>query len=414
MNMKKSYSCKIDCGVSGLTLAKGFRVAAAGCDIRGKNDFSRLDLAMVVSDIPADAAGVFTTNDVKAAPVIVDIEHLKSARKIAAVVAHSGIANACTGERGLADARKTCAMAAEKLGVSEDGVLVCSTGRIGDFLPMKKIERGIGIAHAGLSRSARAAKEAARAIMTTDTRPKTVAARVRGSFGEFTIAAMAKGAGMIEPNMATMLAFIACDAKISKPLLRRCLKGAVQKSFNRISVDGDMSTNDTVLCLCNGAGGAQVRASDPDSVEAFSEALSGVCLALARMIVSDGEKISRVIEVNVRGARNGAQAEKICRSIANSMLVKCAWFGGDPNWGRITDAAGYARTGIDFGKIDLSYGDVAVVKGGVVKSENERRWKAIVGRKSFSVNLDLHIGSASDFILTTDLTDGYVIFNKGE
>ena len=219
---------------------------------------------------------------------------------------------------------------------------------------------------------------------------------------------------MIEPNMATMLAFIVSDAKISQPLLKKCLKAAADKTFNRITVDGDMSTNDTVLCLCNGMGQVEVSESDKDALEAFQAAITAVSRALARKIVGDGEKITKVVEVKVEGARDEAQAEKICRAIGNSLLVKSSWFGCDPNWGRLTDAAGYARTGISIDKIDLWYDGVEVLKKGQPVDANKPLWKEIVAKKTFTITMNLNMGSASEAILAADLTEEYVNFNKGE
>ena len=250
--------------------------------------------------------------------------------------------------------------------------------------------------------------------MTSDTRPKTVIATAAFGGKKISVAGMAKGAGMIEPNMATMLAFIVSDASVAQPLLKKLLKECADKTFNRMTVDGDMSTNDTVLCLCNGAGGVSVSESDAESVEAFKAALLAVSRSLARKIVGDGEKITKVVEVKVSGARDSAQAEKICRAIGNSLLVKSSWFGEDPNWGRLTDAAGYARTGLVYDKIDLDYDGVPVLAKGQPVAENKPLWKKIVSQKTFTVNLNLNLGSAEESILAADLTEGYVNFNKGE
>ncbi|OLA83718.1 MAG: bifunctional ornithine acetyltransferase/N-acetylglutamate synthase [Verrucomicrobia bacterium CAG:312_58_20] len=400
--------------VAGLGLVKGFNVGAAACDIRNKGDFSRLDLALVVSETPADAAGVFTTNDVKASPVLLDIARLEASPKMRAIVANSGNANACTGARGSEDAEKMCELAAAAAGCRKEEVLVCSTGRIGEFMPMEKVAKGIAEAASKLSDSDEQSAAASRAIMTSDTRPKTVIATVAFGGKKISVAGMAKGAGMIEPNMATMLAFIVSDASVAQPLLKKLLKECAGKTFNRMTVDGDMSTNDTVLCLCNGAGGVSVSESDAESAEAFKAALLAVCRSLARKIVGDGEKITKVVEVKVSGARDSAQAEKICRSIGNSLLVKSSWFGEDPNWGRLADAAGYARTGLVYDKIDLDYDGVPVLSKGQPVAENKPLWKKIVSRKTFTVNLNLNLGSAEESILAADLTEGYVNFNKGE
>lgn len=412
--MDKSFDMEVREDVAGLGLVKGFNVGAAACDIRNKGDFSRLDLALVVSETPADAAGVFTTNDVKASPVLLDIARLEASPKMRAIVANSGNANACTGARGSEDAEKMCELAAAAAGCRKEEVLVCSTGRIGEFMPMEKVAKGIAEAASKLSDSDEQSAAASRAIMTSDTRPKTVIATVAFGGKKISVAGMAKGAGMIEPNMATMLAFIVSDASVAQPLLKKLLKECAGKTFNRMTVDGDMSTNDTVLCLCNGAGGVSVSESDAESAEAFKAALLAVCRSLARKIVGDGEKITKVVEVKVSGARDSAQAEKICRSIGNSLLVKSSWFGEDPNWGRLADAAGYARTGLVYDKIDLDYDGVPVLSKGQPVAENKPLWKKIVSRKTFTVNLNLNLGSAEESILAADLTEGYVNFNKGE
>ncbi|MBE6413892.1 MAG: bifunctional glutamate N-acetyltransferase/amino-acid acetyltransferase ArgJ [Verrucomicrobiaceae bacterium] len=412
--MEKNYKINIVEDVAGVSVVQGFSAGAAACDIRNKNDFNRLDTAVIVSDVLATAAGVFTTNDVKAAPVLVDIANLERSKKVKAIVANSGNANACTGDRGMDDARNTCSYLAEKLGVEKNQILVCSTGRIGEFMPMEKLKKGIDEAVSGMSKTEDKAIAAANAILTSDTRSKTVSVDVEFGGKKVKIAGMAKGAGMIEPNMATMLAFIVSDAKISQSLLKECLKFAANKSFNRITVDGDMSTNDTVLCLCNGTSGVEISEDDADSIMAFREGLLEASRVLARKIVGDGEKITKVVEVNVKGARTEEQAEKICRAIGNSLLVKSSWFGEDPNWGRITDSAGYARTGLVLEKIDLDYDGIPVLKSGQPIAENKELWKQAVSKKTFSINLHLNLGTASESILASDLTDGYVNFNKGE
>ncbi len=412
--MEKNYKVNVVEDVAGISVVQGFSAGASACDIRNKNDFNRLDTAVIVSDVLATASGVFTTNDVKAAPVLVDMANLERSKKIKAIVANSGNANACTGDRGMDDARNTCAYLAEKLGVEQNQILVCSTGRIGEFMPMEKLKKGIDNAVSGMSKTEDKAVAAANAILTSDTRSKTVMVDVEFGGKKVKIAGMAKGAGMIEPNMATMLAFIVSDAKISQSLLKECLKFAVNKSFNRITVDGDMSTNDTVLCLCNGVSNVEISEDDADSIMAFRQGLLEASRVLARKIVGDGEKITKVVEVNVKGARTEEQAEKICRAIGNSLLVKSSWFGEDPNWGRITDSAGYARTGLVLEKIDLDYDGIPVLKAGQPIAENKELWKQAVSKKTFSINLNLNLGTASESILASDLTDGYVNFNKGE
>ena len=412
--MDKNYKIEVLEDVSGLGKVKGFKVAGVGCGIRNKNDLSRLDTALVVSDTLATASGVFTTNDVKAAPVITDMRHLEASSKVKAIIANSGHANACTGDRGMRDAEDTCKFVGELVGAKPEQVLVCSTGRIGEFMPMEKLRGGIKSAFEKLSNSDESSAAAASAIMTSDTRPKTVLVNVEFNGKKFSVAGMAKGAGMIEPNMATMLAFLVSDAAVSQTLLKEALRSAANKTFNRMTVDGDMSTNDTVLCLCNGASGVEISETDADAIEAFRAAITAASRVLARKIVGDGEKITKVVEVKVVGARDEAQAEKICRSIGNSLLVKSSWFGCDPNWGRLTDAAGYARTGIVLDKIDLFYDNVEVLRKGQPVDENKPLWKKIVANKTFTVLMNLNLGNAEESILAADLTEGYVNFNKGE
>ena len=412
--MDKNYKIEVLEDVSGLGKVKGFKVAGVGCGIRNKNDLSRLDTALVVSDTLATASGVFTTNDVKAAPVITDMRHLEASSKVKAIIANSGNANACTGDRGMRDAEDTCKFVGELVGAKPEQVLVCSTGRIGEFMPMEKLRGGIKSAFEKLSNSDESSAAAASAIMTSDTRPKTVLVNVEFNGKKFSVAGMAKGAGMIEPNMATMLAFLVSDAAVSQTLLKEALRSAANKTFNRMTVDGDMSTNDTVLCLCNGASGVEISETDADAIEAFRAAITAASRVLARKIVGDGEKITKVVEVKVVGARDEAQAEKICRSIGNSLLVKSSWFGCDPNWGRLTDAAGYARTGIVLDKIDLFYDNVEVLRKGQPVDENKPLWKKIVANKTFTVLMNLNLGNAEESILAADLTEGYVNFNKGE
>ncbi len=410
--MDKNFKIEVIPDSCGIADVKGFSVAGVACDIRNKNDYERLDLALICADTPAAAAGVFTSNDVKAAPVYVDCAHLKSSAKIKAIVANSGNANACTGAEGMRDANEECALVAQMLGVEPCEVLVSSTGRIGELLPMEKVKRGIAKAVEGLSKTPEASMAAAHAIMTSDTRPKTVTVRVSVGDKSFSFGGMAKGAGMIEPNMATMLCYIATDALADRDILKECLLKAVNRSFNRITIDGDMSTNDTVICLAGGASGVEIKSAE--LIEAFAEGLKQACQVLARKIVGDGEKITKVINFKVCSAATPEQAEKICRSVANSLLVKSAWFGADPNWGRIIDAAGYARTGIDFGKVDLYYGDVPAIIKGEPQHSNKELWKKVVSAKEFEITLSLNMGKCSESILTTDLTTGYVEFNKGE
>jgi glutamate N-acetyltransferase/amino-acid N-acetyltransferase len=399
----------------GLSDVPGFRVGAAGCDIRNKAT-DRLDLTLIVADRPCAAAGVFTTNDIKAAPVRFCQQVLAvSAGQIRGLVGNSGNANACTAAQGDADASAMAKLAAIAVGAPADAFLVCSTGRIGELLPMAKVAEGIKASAARLSREAAEGVRSAHAILTSDTRPKSVTARFVWEGKTITIAGIAKGAGMIEPNMATMLAFVCTDAAASPAELKTALKAASDQSFNCVSVDGDMSTNDTVLLLASGVSGVSVGASAPAALQAlFQDALDKVCFALAEKIVGDGEKITKVVAVEIEGARTRADAEKVARAIGNSLLVKSSWFGEDPNWGRLADAAGYARTGLDEAKLDIYYDDVPAVLGGKPLPENKPRWKQVVKSARFAVRLKLNLGEAKFRLLAADLTDGYVNYNKSE
>ena len=399
----------------GVSDVPGFRVGAAGCDIRNKSS-DRLDLTLVVADRPCAAAGVFTTNDVKAAPVRFCQQVLAvSADRIRGIVGNSGNANACTAAQGDADAAAMARLSAAAVGAPDDAFLVCSTGRIGELLPMAKVAEGIKVSASRLSRDAAEGVRSANAILTSDTRPKSVTARFVWEGRTVTLAGIAKGAGMIEPNMATMLAFVCTDAAASPAELKAALKASSDQSFNCVSVDGDMSTNDTVLLLASGVSGVTVGASAPAALRAlFQEALDQVCFALAEKIVGDGEKITKVVAVEIEGARTRADAEKIARAIGNSLLVKSSWFGEDPNWGRLADAAGYARTGLDESRLDIYYDDVPAVLGGKPLPENKPKWKQVVKAARFAVRLKLNLGAAKFRLLAADLTDGYVNYNKSE
>jgi glutamate N-acetyltransferase/amino-acid N-acetyltransferase len=399
----------------------GFRAAAVFCDIKrlgtgkGSEKGQKRDLALIVSDVPAAVAAMFTANQVCAAPVKVSAKHAKrnSARGI---VVNSGNANACTGARGLADAKLMTQITAENLGVSASEILVCSTGRIGVPMPMANVKRGIAQAAGRLARSARSARDTAEAIMTSDTRRKEIAVEFELGGATVRMGGICKGAGMIQPQMlphATMLGFITTDAAISSDLLRRCLAEAVGQSFNRITVDGDMSTNDTVLILANGMAG-----SSPDQ-KTFQAALNFVTLELAKMIVRDGEGVTRFITLHVRGARTAADAESVARSVANSTLVKTSWFGGDPNWGRILCAIGYSNAKIDESKVDVGYSAPGkkkitfAVRRGQPTRVGLQTLGAIVGQPEFDLHISLNSGRHDCVLYTSDLTEEYVEFNKG-
>lgn len=397
----------------GLSDAQGFQSAGVACDIR-QNGKERLDLALIHSQQPCTAAGVFTTNDVKAAPVVLDQQVLAGGSKIHGIVANSGNANACTGAQGMADAKEMIALAEQATSAPANSFFVCSTGRIGRVLPMKNVRQGIEAAGKALDNSAAQSLNAANAILTSDTKPKSVTASFAWQSKTITVAGIGKGAGMIEPNMATMLAFLATDAEVAQPLLQKVLVAANQQSFNVITVDGDMSTNDTVLLLANGATGVEVTEEEAELLALFQDAVSIVCRRLAEKIVGDGERVTKFVRLNIKGAPSTAAAEKVARAIGNSLLVKTSWFGSDPNWGRLMDAAGYARIGLVEEKVDLHYDDVPALLQGAPQDQNLTEWKAIVARKEFSITLNLNLGDAHYELLSTDLSTGYVDFNKSE
>jgi glutamate N-acetyltransferase/amino-acid N-acetyltransferase len=401
---------KIKMVKGGVTSAQGFLAGAVFAGIKASNK-GREDMALVASEVPAAAAGVFTTNRVKAAPVRVSKAHLK-AKFARAVLLNSGNANACTGPCGIAAAKALAAGTAEVLGCSTGQILVCSTGRIGVALPLDKMKAKLPDLAARLS--AKNGSAAAKAIMTSDSFAKEYAVEVRAPGGTFRIGGMAKGAGMINPNMATMLCVVTTDAKISKGTLQNALHHAAERTFNRITVDGDMSTNDTMLALANGAAdGASFKTGTSDYA-LFLEALSEVCLKLAHMIVRDGEGVSKFVTVQVRGASSLQAARKVAEAIANSTLVKCAWAGNDPNWGRILDAVGYCGVRIREELVDIYYDGVIAVRGGTAAPTPKEKLVAAVTPDKFGVTVDLHQGKAFYTVYTTDLTEKYVELNLSE
>ncbi len=396
----------------------GFRMAGVHCDIRDKKD-NRLDLALIVSERPCTAAGVFTRNKVAAAPVRLDRKVLARGGPFTAIVANSGNANACTGTDGMADAADMQVEVAARLGCSPESVFVCSTGRIGKRLPMTRIKTGIGEAAAILDHSAEAGWNAADAILTSDTRRKVCSVVVETSEGNIHISGMAKGAGMIEPNMATMLAFICTDAEVEGEDLQAALTASTETTFNAVTVDGDESTNDTVLVLANGASGVRMHRG-MEEWPAFQAALEAVCGDLARKIVGDGEKITKVVELIIKGAAGAEDAKLAARAVANSLLVKSSWYGNDPNWGRVMDALGYSGADLSEDSVCVWYADyseaepVPAFQNGRTFPENLESWRAIVAGKKFRIIADLGRGDASCRVWSTDLTEGYVNFNKSE
>jgi len=392
----------------GVTSALGFQAAALASGIKKKG---KKDLALIVSTAPAQVAGVFTLNQVKAAPVRLCMRHVRNGAA-RAIVVNSGNANACTGVQGINNACEMAAIAAEALGVKKTEVLVCSTGRIGVQMPMPKVKRGIIRAVKRLATEE--GTQAAKAIMTSDTRRKEIAVRFKIDGRKVTIGGMAKGAGMIHPNMATMLAFITTDAQIDKPTLKRCLEESVERTFNRISVDGDMSTNDTVLVLANGLAGNHPLKSYHRQLGLFQQALDFVAKRLAQMIVEDGEGASKIVEVAIKGARNHSDAKAAAEAIGRSMLVKTSWCGGDANWGRLMDAIGYSSARIREELVEIYYNGVLAVANGQPSRTPLARLLKVVRKPNFAITVHLHSGHGEYNLLTTDLTERYVEINRSK
>ncbi len=394
--------------LASFTLAAGFHSAATACGLK-KN--GALDLALVWSDMPCAAAGVFTTNRVQAAPVLVDHRTLKVASgRIRGVFANAGCANAVTGERGLADAYRMQALGARAIGAADDEVLVLSTGVIGVFLDMDRLAAGVTALRGPGAQTAPHA--VTRAITTTDTRPKVASAEFTLAGRRVRLAGFAKGAGMIHPNMATMLAVITTDAAIDAAALDRALTAAVGHSFNRISVDGDMSTNDTVLVLANGASGATIASAAEEA--AFVAALADVCASLARQIARDGEGATRLVELRITGGASEHQAHRVGDSIACSPLVKTAIHGNDPNWGRVLAAAGYSGEAIEPDKVRLWFGDgdaIQLLDRGLPVAFDKTKASGLLQHDPAIIHLDLGLGDASTTVWTCDFSAEYVSIN---
>jgi len=391
-----------------VTSAKGFLSSGIHAGLKAGRE---KDMALLVSTCPADAAGAFTTNQVKAGPVRVSQQHLKNG-KVRAIIINSGNANACTGVRGIADAKRMTVATAVALRCKPQEVLVCSTGRIGVPLPIRKVLRGIRNC-ARILKPGRGSV-AARAIMTSDTVRKEGAVRLSLGGRRVVIGAMAKGAGMIHPNMATMLCVVTTDAAVDRATLARVTSEAVEQSFNRISVDGDMSTNDTVLVLANGAAGNRPLKSYDADMGKFATALKMVMLEMAKKIVGDGEGMTRVIELAVTGAATEADAKKMAEAVVRSALVKTSWHGGDPNWGRIMGAIGASGARMREELVDIHYDGVAAVRGGVAAATPMGRLRAAARRSRVSIQVNLNLGKGSYAMLTTDLSEKYVRINLGE
>ncbi|MBN2653616.1 MAG: bifunctional glutamate N-acetyltransferase/amino-acid acetyltransferase ArgJ [Nitrospirae bacterium] len=367
----------------------------------------RKDLALIYSAEEAVMSGMFTTSTVKAAPVKLDMKRIKTG-KGQAIIVNSGNANACTGSQGMKDADEMTALAADMLSISKSRVYVCSTGVIGAPMPMDRVRGSIVDLIDGLARNT--VDDAAAAIMTTDTFPKVVSKKMTVEGKAVTITGFCKGAGMIQPNMATMLCFILTDANIAKPALDAALKSAVKRSFNRITIDGDMSTNDTVLVMANGMAENRLIKKSSDDFEKFAKALDSVCYDLCRMIVKDGEGATKFVEIEVKNARNEAEAEKAAMAIANSLLVKTALYGNDANWGRLMAVLGYSKVALKEDKVDIFLNGLKVAsKGSATGKDKEANEK--LKSNEIKIVIDLHIGKGSAKVLTCDLTEDYVKIN---
>jgi glutamate N-acetyltransferase/amino-acid N-acetyltransferase len=384
----------------------GYRAAGVHCGIKPE----ALDLALLVSDTPAAVAGVFTRSTVVGAPVELTRARVRSGRA-RAVVINSGISNVAMGERGRRDARAMADEAGRALGVRPGEVLVASTGVIGEPLPMARIRRGIRAAGKTLARDG--LPRAARAIMTTDTFPKLARASARVGGRAITVAGIAKGSGMIEPDMGTMLAFILTDASATPAFLRSALRGAVDESFNRLSVDGEGSTSDTLLLLANGAAGNPVlRGARCPGAVGFRAAVSRVATALARDLARDGEGATKLVDVRVTGARSAGEADRAARRIANSLLVKTALFGGDANWGRILQTLGAGRVALRLDRTAVRLGGITVFRNGAsTGAAARRRAAARLARPEIEIAVDLGAGAASARMWTCDLSYDYVRIN---
>ncbi|MCG2676189.1 bifunctional ornithine acetyltransferase/N-acetylglutamate synthase [bacterium] len=427
---------------SGITAPRGFKAAGISCGIKKRN---KKDLALIYSEVPARAAALFTTNQIKAAPLKVSAKHIEDG-EAQAIVINSGCANAATGKKGIEDAEEMARITAEELSIKKEDVLVASTGTIGTFLPMDKITEGIKEAKSKLSREG--GSDTSQAIMTTDTFPKEVVVELEIGGKEIIIGGMAKGAGMISPHLApynsakgeitrqapnqslrdatgqapnqslrdatgqaTMLSFITTDAAISDELLKKALKSSIAKSFNMITVDGEESTNDMVVILANGLAGNEEINEENEDFRKFTSGLDEVTLKLAKMIVKDGEGATKFIEVEVKNALKWEDAKKIAFSIANSLLVKTAIFGEDANWGRIMAAIGNSGVKIEEEKIDIYLGDLKLASSGCGIKFSEKKAKRILKGKEIKIIVDLNLGKESAKVWTCDLSPEYVKIN---
>ena len=396
----------------GVTAAKGFEAAAAEAQIKYKD---RKDMALIYSQVPCVAAGTFTTNVVKAAPVRWDQEIVKKSANVHAVIINSGIANACTGEEGYGYCEQTAQAAERLLRIPASSVLVASTGVIGMQLPMDRIRDGVALLAEGKADTEEAGLEAAKAIMTTDTKPKYAAAQVEIGGKTVTVGGMCKGSGMIHPNMCTMLGFVTTDAAITKEMLQKALSDDIKDTYNMVSVDGDTSTNDTVLLLANGMAGNPVIDRENEDYAVFKKALNYVNTELAKKIAGDGEGATCLFEVKVIGAESKEQAVMLSKSVITSSLTKAAIYGHDANWGRILCAMGYSGASFDPDRVDLYFesaaGKLKIIENGVSTGYSEEMATKILSEEYVTATADIKMGEASATAWGCDLTHEYVNIN---
>ena len=389
----------------GITCVPGIRATGVASGIKATG---AKDLVVIVCDEIATSAGTFTSNKVKSAPVLVSMERIKSG-KAQAIVANSGNANACTGEQGLQDARRMAEITASELKIGPELVLVASTGKIGRPMPMDKVESGIKLAIPQLSDTG--GHEAAQAIMTTDTFSKEAAVEFDIQGKKAHIGGMVKGAGMINPNMATMLCFMTTDVCIDQSLLQKALKTAVDRSFNMVCVDGDMSTNDTVIILANGKAGNNKIDKHNDDYNIFLDALTYSTTKLAKMIAKDGEGATKFIELQIKGAKTEQDARISAHAISRSPLLKCALFGEDPNWGRIMSSLGSSGIDMDQNAVDIWFDELKVVENGITTGFKEESAKNVLKKSEYNITIDLKVGKAQATLWTCDLSYDYVKIN---
>ena len=394
----------------GVCSARGFKGSAVSCGIKDPTS-DRLDLSLIYSEEDCLSVGMFTQNRVKAAPVRISQNHLRS-ENVRAIITNSGNANACTGPTGMQDARNMTKETARHLQIKQREVAVCSTGVIGLPMPMMRIEPKYQPLVEALD--PKAGPDVAKAIITSDTHEKEFAISFELEGKRVRIGGCAKGAGMINPNMATMLCFITTDANISKKCLTEAMKEAVENTFNRITIDGDTSTNDSVILMANGAAGNKSLRRGSKGCEDFCHALRFVMNKLAKAIVRDGERVTKFVKLKVKGARNDLDAKKVAQAVANSNLVKASWNGNDPNWGRIIHAVGYSGASIREEFLNISYGSKLACEGGLQAKTNPEVLRNLVSKPEFEITIDLGLGKGEHHIYASDLSPEYVDFNRSE